>query len=121
MFRNSRLGPDVRTHRFFKMGLVRKWQLAKYRSVSVNHLTSPPSSRSLAPSCHLLDLAFSRVRLPRLHRCTRSRVQLTRLGLALPGLPSPCPSLLLSSAKREEPRSRDLDAVLRYPYCYRSR
>jgi hypothetical protein len=31
------------------MCLVRKWQLAKYRGVSVNHLTSPPLSRLLAP------------------------------------------------------------------------
>ena len=67
-------------------------------------MTSPPSSRLLAPSCHLLNLAFSRVRLPRLHRCTCSRVQLARSGLlACLALVVPL-SLLSCCHRRGEPR-----------------
>jgi hypothetical protein len=71
--------------------------------------------------CHPLNLAFSRVRLPGLHRCTCSRLQLARsdlvarLALAVPLSVHSC------CQRRGEPRLRDLDAVLRYPYCYRSR
>jgi hypothetical protein len=49
IFGPARGGPVTRIHGF-KKRLVRKWQLAKYRGVSVNHLTSPPLSRLLAPS-----------------------------------------------------------------------
>jgi hypothetical protein len=48
--------------------------------------------------CHPLNLAFSRVRLPRLHRCTRSLVQTARL-VAFFTLAVPCPfSLVFTEA-----------------------
>ena len=119
IFVTARGGPDTRTHGFKKC-LVRKWQLAKYRSVSVNHLTSPPLSRLLAPSVNP-ELAVSRVRLPRLHRCTCSRVQLARPSLVASVTLAVPLSVLSCCQRRGEPRLRDLDAVLRHPYCYRSR
>ncbi len=71
--------------------------------------------------CHPLNWSFSRVRLPRLHRCTRSLVQLARSSLVASFTLAVPLSVLSCCHLRGEPRSRDLDAVPRYPYCYRSR
>jgi hypothetical protein len=118
IFRHSRGWPDTRTHGF-KINLARKWQLAKYRSVCVNHLTSPPLVAIARAKC-LINCAFSRVRLSRSHRCTCS----TRTTYPLGPSHSRSPAVTLSVLSchwRGEPRLRDLNAVLRYLYCYRSR
>jgi len=71
--------------------------------------------------CHPLNWSFSRVRLPRLHRCTRSLVQLARSSLVASFTLAVPLSVLSCCHLRGEPRLRDLDAAPRYPYDYRSR
>ena len=71
---------------------------------------------------HPLNLVLQPRPVDPSHRCTCSPVQLTRSGLAAFLACRPLVlSLLLSSARRDVPCLRDLDAVLRYPYRYRSR
>jgi hypothetical protein len=119
IFRHSRRGRDTRTHGF-KINLARKWQLAKYRGVCVNHLTSPPCrdcSRQVSPLQLCLQPRPVEPVSP-LYLFDAYNLPARALSRSWPRRP-PVRSLLFYL--RGEPRLRDLDAVLRYPYCYRSR
>ncbi len=119
IFGTARGGPDTRTHGLKKFR-ARKWQPAKYRDVCVNHLTSPPLSRLLAPSVLSSILPSAASGCPDYTAVLVHAYNLPVRVLSLLTLAVPLP-VLSCCHLRGEPRSRDLDAVLRYPYRYRSR
>jgi len=120
IFRHSRRWPDTRADGF-KINLARKWQPAKNRGVSVNHFDLPAPVAIARARCHPLNLVLQ----PRPVGPVTPPYSFTRTTYPL----GPCrfltlavPLSVLSCCRRRgEPRLRDLDTVLRYPYCYRSR